>query len=123
MTGSPSLSTYTDGRVFFRLGRGQTGVCCSSAWDRAFGFGSLVTADRTLLGVWGGSGRSLRQLGIWGLSSSPHSHRDRSDRFTEIPMTMKIEARLTYDKVRFDQEFDAHLVVSVTAPTVAVIRG
>ena len=35
-------------------------------------------------------------------------------------MTMKIEARLTYDKVRFDQEFDAHLVVSVTAPTVAV---
>lgn len=29
---------------------------------------------------------------------------------------MQIEARLTYDKVRFDQETDAHLVVTVTAP-------
>ena len=29
---------------------------------------------------------------------------------------MKVEAQLTYDKIRFDQETDAHLVVTVTAP-------
>jgi uncharacterized protein YegL len=29
---------------------------------------------------------------------------------------MKVEAKLTYGKVRFDQETDAHLVVTVTAP-------
>jgi Ca-activated chloride channel family protein len=31
---------------------------------------------------------------------------------------MKIDARLTFDKIRFDQDFDAHLVLSLTAPTV-----
>lgn len=30
---------------------------------------------------------------------------------------MKIDARFTYDKIRHDQDFDAHLVLSVTAPT------
>ena len=29
---------------------------------------------------------------------------------------MKVEARLTYDKIRHDQDFDGHLVVSLTAP-------
>jgi len=33
---------------------------------------------------------------------------------------MKVEARLTFDKVRFDQESDAHLVVTLTAPSVSV---
>lgn len=31
---------------------------------------------------------------------------------------MKIDARFAFDKVRFDQEADTHLVVSLTAPTV-----
>ena len=30
---------------------------------------------------------------------------------------MQVEARLTYSKIRHDQDFDAHLVVSLTAPT------
>ncbi len=33
---------------------------------------------------------------------------------------MKVEANLTFNKIRFDQEFDAHLVVSLTAPEAAV---
>src|SRR5574338_301945 len=33
---------------------------------------------------------------------------------------MKIDARLTFDKIRHDQDFDAHLVLSLTAPTVEV---
>jgi Ca-activated chloride channel homolog len=31
---------------------------------------------------------------------------------------MKVESRLTYDKVKFEQENDLHLVVSLTAPTI-----
>ena len=30
---------------------------------------------------------------------------------------MKIDARLTFEKVRFDQDFDAHLVISLMAPS------
>jgi Ca-activated chloride channel family protein len=33
---------------------------------------------------------------------------------------MKIDARLTFDKVRYDQDADAHLVLSLTAPALSV---